>query len=114
MKRFICILLAAVLCLTGCAGQSEQTVSVTFRQEGCVDVVKTIEKGAELTDIPSPVQVKGYETVVWDRTDFSAVTEDTVVTAIMQPMQYNVRLELSGGTVTESSLPVENDTFVIE
>ena len=114
MKRLICLLLAAVLCLAGCAGQPGQTVSVTFRQEGYVDVVKTIPKGAELTDIPSPVQVKGYQTVVWDRTDFSAVTEDTVVTAIMQPMQYNVRLELSGGTVTESSLPVENDTFVIE
>ena len=114
MKRLICLLLAAVLCLAGCAGQPGQTVSVTFRQEGYVDVVKTIPKGAELTDIPSPVQVKGYQTVVWDRTDFSAVTEDTVVTAIMQPMQYNVRLELSGGTVIESSLPVENDTFVIE
>ena len=113
MKRLICLLLAAVLCLAGCAGQPEQTVSVTFRQGGYVDVVKTIPKGAELTDIPNPVQVKGYQTV-WDRTDFSAVTEDTVVTAIMQPKQYSVRLELSGGTITKSSLPVENDTFVIE
>lgn len=34
MKRLICLLLAAVLCLAGCGGQPEQTVSVTFRQCG--------------------------------------------------------------------------------
>ena len=114
MKRFICLFLLVVLCITGCAEQPAQTVSVTFRQEGYADVVKTVEKGAELTDIPSPVQVKGYQTITWDRTDFSSVTEDTLVTAVMQPKQYTVRMNLDGGTVTSSSLPVENDTFVIE
>ena len=114
MKRILCLLLLVALCITGCSKQPAQTVSVTFRQEGFVDVVKTVEKGAELTDIPRPVQVKGYQTVVWDRTDFSAVTEDTVVTAIMQPKQYTVRLELGGGTVTTSSLPVEDETIVID
>ena len=114
MKRFICLLLVVILCITGCSEQPAKTVSVTFRQEGYVDVVKTVEKGTALTEIPNPVQVKGYQPVVWDRTDFSAVTEDMLVTAIMQPKQYTVRLELSGGTVTGSSLPVENDTIVID
>ena len=115
MKRFVCFFLVVILCFAGCANQSAnqteqsaQTVSVTFRQEGYVDVVKTIPKGAELTDIPNPVQVKGYQTV-WDRTDFSSITEDTVVTAVMQPKQYTVRLELDGGTVADLS-----DTFVVE
>ena len=114
MKRFICILLVAMLCITGCFEQPAKTVSVTFRQEGYVDVVKTVEQGTALTDIPNPVQVKGYQTIVWDRTDFSSVTEDMVVTAVMQPKQYTVRLELDGGIVVGSSLPVENDTIVID
>lgn len=108
------LLLALLLCVAGCAEQEAQTVSVTFRQEGFTDVVKTTEKGAALTDIPAPVQVKGYQTVQWDQTDFSAVNEDLLVTAIMKPKQYTVRLELDGGTVASSSLPVENDTIVID
>jgi len=117
MKRrfaIFALLLALLLCITACGEQPAQTVSVTFRQEGCVDEVITVQKGAALTEIPTPVQVKGYETVVWDQTDFSAVNEDLLVSAVMKPKQYTVRLELDGGTVTESSLPVENDTFVIE
>lgn len=114
MKKFICLLLLVVLCITGCAEQQAQTVSVTFRQEGYTDVVKTTQKGAALTDIPAPAQVKGYQTVVWDQTDFSAVNEDLLVTAVMEPKQYTVRLELDGGTVTDSSVSVEEDTIVID
>lgn len=117
MKKLICLFLAVVMCIAGCAQQpadqaeqSAQTVSVTFRQEGFADVVKTIEKGAALTDIPSPVQVKGYQNIQWDRTDFSSVTEDILVTAIMQPKEYTVRLELDGGTAAG----LEDDTFIVE
>ena len=116
MKRFVCFLLAVILCFAGCAKQSAepteqsaQTVSVTFRQEGYTDVVKTTAKGGALTDIPSPVQVKGYETA-WDRTDFSAIAEDTLVTAVMKPKQYTVQLNLDGGKTTTDSA----DTLVIE
>ena len=57
-----------------------QYVTVTFKQEGKMDVVKTLEKGDNLTDIPIPAEKTGYN-VIWDRTDFTGIMEDIVVNA---------------------------------
>ena len=58
-----------------------QYVTVTFKQEGKMDVVKTLEKGDNLTDIPIPAEKTGYN-VIWDRTDFTSIMEDIVVNAV--------------------------------
>ena len=49
-------------------------VNVTFKQSGCVDIVKKVNKGETLTDVPAPAEKTGY-TVTWDTfTGFSAST----------------------------------------
>ena len=99
MKKFIAltlIILALFLLLTGCKDydkdndkdydneetvsgtESENTFSVTFIQEGQKSIIRNVEKGGTLTDIPVPVSKKGY-TVKWDRTDFTNITEDLIV-----------------------------------
>ena len=80
-----------------------QTVSITFKQEGKADVVKTVEKGADLTDIPELASKTGY-TVVWDKTDFTDIQADMTVTAIYTANTYTVTYDADGfaidGTTT--------------
>ena len=97
MKRFLVLVLSA-LCFcalfAACDGQGDNSqgkdnnnqnqhigivdvCEVVFKQDGFDDIVKTVSAGETLTDIPTPVQTgeTGY-TVVWDRTDFSNITEN--------------------------------------
>ena len=67
--------------------------TVTFVQDGKPDVVKRVKDGESLTDIPQPVSEKGY-TIVWDRTDFSSVTENITVTTIKTPNVYTITYNL--------------------
>lgn len=67
--------------------------TVTFVQDGRADIVKTVKEGESLTDIPEPVSEKGY-TIVWDRTDFSSVTENITVTAVKTANVYTITYEL--------------------
>lgn len=73
-----------LFCFAACGGNPE-THTVTFRQSGYEDVVKSVEHGEELTDVPLPRPKEGYE-VVWDRTNFASITEDLVVTAVETPV----------------------------
>ena len=97
MKKLILIVLAIVCCfaIVACGGQTEEKVycSVTFVQEGENDVIKTVEKGTALTDIPLPKSLAGY-TVTWDRTDFSRINEDISVYAIIEKGVYTVTYDL--------------------
>lgn len=61
-----------------------ETYTITFIQEGQSDVVKTLKKGETLTDVPVPVSAAGYD-IVWDKTDFSDVSENVTVTAVKTP-----------------------------
>ncbi len=98
-------------------------VTVTFKQEGQSDVVKKVEKGAALTDVPTPAPVKGY-TVKWDKESFNAVGEDTVVNAVATANTYTITFDYGESgfegpatmTVTydeEFELPVNKSTSVI-
>lgn len=73
-----------LFCFAACGGNPETHI-VTFRQSGYEDVVKSVEHGEELTDVPLPRPKEGYE-VVWDRTNFANITEDLVVTAVETPV----------------------------
>ena len=67
----------------------KEYVTVTFKQAGAEDVVKTVEKGTALTDVPTPAAKTGY-TVAWDVTDFANVTENLVVNAVETAKTYTV------------------------
>ena len=83
--------------------------TVTFVQAGEEDIVKTVEKGAALTDIPTPKAKEGY-TVAWDVTDFSAITENMTVSAVETAERYNVTYELANGEAMEGET-VQEMTF---
>ena len=102
--KIVPILLAlATLSLTCCAGgqenadeqQREQPASyiVTFVQNGQKNIVKEVERGATLTDIPMPVEKTGYN-VSWDRTIFENITADITVNAVETAKTYTVSYDL--------------------
>ena len=85
-----------------------QYVTVTFKQEGKTDVVKTLGKGDNLTDIPIPAEKTGYN-VVWDRTDFTGIMEDIVVNAVATANTYTVTYDANGGLVVNATQEVVFD-----
>ena len=91
MKRLCSLLLAciATLCLFGACGEPKGPVvyTVTFSQEGQTDIVKEVESGKALTDIPTPVGKDGYD-VAWNTTNFSKITGNLTVTAVATPKTY--------------------------
>ena len=95
----------------------EQTFTVTFRQEGQEDVVKTVKEGETLADVPAPVAVPGY-TVAWDRTDFSDISEDIVVTAVQTANKYTITYDLGVNIYAtlgnESTEVTFGQSFVLE
>ena len=67
--------------------------SVTFKQEGFQDVVRTVESGKALpsSNIPNPRAVAGH-TVTWEQVDLSSVTKDVTVNAIITANEYTITL----------------------
>lgn len=98
----------AIILLSGCSAPTEDSspkiegeyYTITFRQEGQKDVSRRVEAGETLDDIPTPMQKDGY-TTVWDRTEFSAITEDTLVLAVATANEYTISFDLysTWGTV---------------
>ena len=122
LTKILILVLAFALSLCGFAGcgsdkknETVETYTITFVQEGQDNVVKTVNKGATLTDIPTPVAVTGYE-IVWDVTDFSDIQSDMTVTAVATPIytitfvqegQENViRTAKKGTALTDIPTPV--------
>lgn len=78
--------------------QPEQ-YTITFKQDGQADIVKTVVEGESLADIPEPKEVIGH-TVVWDRTDFTNITEDVVVKAIATANTYTITYNVNNENAT--------------
>lgn len=84
-------------------------VTVTFVQEGQNDVVKTVEKGSALTDIPVPASVKGY-TVKWEEKNYDAVESDMTVNAVITANTYTITFDYGdSGFVGPETLTVTYD-----
>ena len=66
-------------------------------------MIKIVEKGESLTDIPNPVAKTGY-TVEWDRIDFTNVTGNITVTAIETVKTYVITLNANEGSVSETTI----------
>ena len=125
MKKLLLLILSAILamsvfCTVGCSDgtpdnssissetPTEKTYTVTFKQDGQRDVVKTVEEGESLTDIPEPKAKVGY-TVAWEVVDLTNIVEDIEVKAIETANTYVVSYDLNGATGEISDLEVTFD-----
>ena len=129
MKKFLSLLLCLTIAigagtLTACGKKSDDsgygnsqdtgsevtTYTVTFKQYNQPAVVKTVEKGESLTDIPTPVERTGY-TVVWDKTeeDLENITQNITVEAIETPNIYTITYDANGGEVDTQTQTVTYD-----
>lgn len=97
------LVLMALLYAVGCSPDSESQsesnfspatqYSVTFKQEGQNDVIKYVDAGKTLTDIPSPVSVDGY-TVVWENKDLTNISSNIIVLAVKTANQYTITFDV--------------------
>ena len=128
MKKLVMLILALGLCFSfaacmdsnddafdggsssssGSLNPEEEQVSITFKQSGYSDVVKTVKKGEDLTDIPKPQTKTGY-TVTWDAADFTNITKDMTVNALETANTYTVTYDANGGTVANETQEVTFD-----
>ena len=83
---------------------SEELISITFKQEGENDIVKYVKKGNNLTDIPTPKSITGYD-LSWDKlaVDFTNITEPLVVNVVKTKKTFTITLDLNGGTLDSST-----------
>ena len=88
--------------------EQDVKVTVTFKQSGREDIVKTLEKGASLTDIPTPAEKIGY-TVVWENVDYTNITENMTVNAVETANQYSVTYDTNGGILENLTQEVTFD-----
>ena len=71
--------------------------TVTFKQDGQADVVREVNAGEAVTDVPTPAGKVGY-TVTWDVDgDLTNVTEDLIVTAVATANKYQITYDVNGG-----------------
>ena len=125
MKKILAILLCILCTFCACGGTggdfssgtdgdssgSVIMATVRFQQDGQDEVVKTVEKGQSLTDIPTPQGKTGY-TVTWSVTDFSNISGDMTVVAVEEPKTYQVTLKNGN---SETIVEVEyDDTYAFE
>ena len=100
--------------LVACSGgnqndlQKPDTYTVTFVQSGQEDVVKTVNAGDTLTDVPSVVPVTGY-TVVWESKDLTNINKNITVNAVKTANTYTVTYDANGGSVDENTQKVAFD-----
>lgn len=126
MKKFLVVALSLSLAFTGLVlascgkkdpgddstSQSQQIdkVAVTFRQANQPDIVKTLDKGSDLSDIPTPVAREGY-TVVWETVDFNDISESIIVNAVETANTYTIIYNVGeGATVSPATQEVVYDS----
>ena len=83
--------------------------SVVFKQEGKEDIVKQVEEGKSLTDIPTLEQKTGY-TTKWSVEDFSNITENLTVTVLSTANEYTITYDAGEGSVATATQKVTYDS----
>lgn len=120
--NLLTILLLSVICvcafaISACATDKTDpddepsqpvTYTVTFKQDGYDDIVKTVEKGATLTDIPVPKDKVGY-TVTWNVAEFVGVSENITVTTVETANNYTITYQPGDGTLDATTQTVTYD-----
>ena len=84
--------------------------SVVFKETGYTDVVIYVNDGEGVETLPAcQGQAKTGYKWVWNKTDLSVITKDTVVTAVETAKTYTITFELDGGSLDVQSLEVTYD-----
>jgi len=116
--KLICLIIVLILSFgsffacggNGSSGGDLRTrYTVTFRQEGLDDVVKRVYLGDDLTDIPTPVEIRTGYGARWTRTEFKNVQSDIIVTAEYYAKKYNVYFDIDSGVSLSSYTGLEYD-----
>ena len=112
-KSFITVAIAlfATVFTAGCNNGEpveKETFTVTFVQAGQNDIVKTVEKGATLTDIPAPKDKVGYS-VTWNVAEFVDIYENITVTAVETANNYTITYQPGDGTLDAITQTVTYD-----
>lgn len=108
---FFCLcLLSTALIAVGCKHEKE-TYTVTFRQRGQADIVKVVDEGYSLTDIPDPAAKMGY-TVVWEDVNLTNIKDHIIVNAIETANSYTITYDANGGTPSVGTQTVVYDSTV--
>lgn len=82
-----------------------QTVIITFKQKDQPDIVREIEQGGTLMDIPTPAPKTGYK-VEWEACNFSNVTQGFVVNAVETAKEYTIILDANGGILGQTQFTI--------
>ena len=115
MRKFF----AAILCLVffvatvSCVAEPEKgdkEYLITFRQNGRADIIRKWNGREIIGGIPEIEEREGYD-VGWSITDFSTVTDDTVVTVTVKPKTYVVTLDPVGGKFADGG--TDNGTLSV-
>ena len=90
---------------------------ITFKVDGQADIIKEVNKGSALTDIPAVPTSVGYD-CSWSITDFSNVQTDLTVTLIISVKTYTITYDLEGVkgiTIAKTSDTVKyGENFTLE
>ncbi len=80
-------------------------LKVTFQAEGVTVATYDLSYGDKIDTLPKVPEKAGYDIAVWDKTDFSYVTEDIVVNAIYSAGSHAVLLPINteGYTITSDA-----------
>ncbi len=84
------------------------TYTITFKQNGQQDIVKRVEEGEDLKDIPEPKGKKGYS-IVWSVTEFKDISENITVLAVETANTYTVTLNADGGELNKTEVTMTFD-----
>lgn len=105
------ILSLAVACgsMTSCGKTDVMLCMVTFRQENYEDIIKSVNFGGDLQDIPTPHEKTGY-TVTWDRKDFANIKENIVVNAVNDANSYTVTYRAPGFEIDGKTVELTYDS----
>ena len=85
------------------------TYTITFKQEGYQDIVKTVKEGESLTEFPNPKRKTGYS-VVWDKIEFSNVSSNIIVNAVATANKYTVTYSALGFAIDGTTVELTFDS----
>lgn len=82
--------------------KEDEYLTVTFVQDGCTDITRSVKVGSAVTDIPVPQSVQGYK-VKWEDVDLSCVKTNITIHAVATPNTYTITYNLQnkqGATIS--------------